>query len=224
MGKRKFWLIVIVLLIPVAPFLLMGQWFEPWVASWFSDAKTGIGHWSAALAIIGGLTVDILLPIPSSVLLTFAGRVYGGWAGAAVGWMGLNLSAALGFWLSRTYGQPMIIRFSAQEDVTDFQWIDKTAGWWSLVACRPLPILAEASVIFAGLSKMPQRRFWPPVIIANALIALSYSLLGDYAARQQWFGAAVIASMVLPLLFMVVYRAWQASRRRKRVTQDRAND
>ena len=223
MGKRKFWLIVIVLLIPIVPFLLMGNWLETLVQAWFSNVAPRTSRWTAGTAIIAGLVADIVLPIPSSVLLTFAGKCFGGWAGAAIGWVGLNLSAAVGFWTSRNYGQPIAERFSSKEDIEDFQWLDETAGWWSLIACRPLPILAEASVIFAGLSKMPTQRFWPPVIISNGVIALLYGLLGEYAHKQQYFGTAVFASMILPLMFVVLWRLWQ-TQRRKRATQSRVND
>ena len=201
----------------------MGNWLEPQIESWFYNIAPRASQWSAGIAIIVGLAVDIVLPIPSSVLLTFAGRYFGGWGGAAIGWTGLNLSAAIGFWASRRFGQPMVDRFSSQEDLEDFQWLDETAGWWSLVACRPLPILAEASVIFAGLSKIPTRQFWPPVIFSNGVIALLYGLLGEYADKQQWFGTAVFASMIFPIMFVALWRLWQ-SRRRKRVSQARAND
>lgn len=213
MGNRKFWLIVVVLLIPLLPFFLFGHWLDTLFESQFPKLPTVGNRWWTALVIISGLTVDILLPVPSSALLTFAGRSFGGWGGAAVGWLGLNLSAAVGFWTSRRFGQPIVERFSSRADVNDFELLDARAGWWSLVACRPLPILAEASVIFAGLSDMAARRFWPPIILANGIIALLYGMLGDYAARQQWFATAVIASMVLPLLFIMVWRWRQAVRR-----------
>jgi len=205
-GKRNFWLIVVVLLIPLIPFLLLGHWLEPLIESQFSEISIAEHQGWMGLAIVAGLTVDILLPIPSSVLLTFAGRFFGGWGGAAMGWIGLNLSAAVGFWISRRFGRPVAERFSSSKDVEDFEVINARARWWSLVACRPLPILAEASVIFAGLSQMPGRQFWPPIIFANGIIALLYGMLGDYAGRQQWFVTAVIASMVLPALFIVVWR------------------
>ncbi len=219
MGNRKLWLVVVVLLVPVLPFLLMGYWFEPLVEKWFVDFQSGQANlWSGA-AIILGLTLDILLPIPSSVLLTCAGRLFGGWGGAVVGWAGLNLSAAVGIWISRKIGPKVVQRFSSEQDVADFQLLDSKIGWWSLVACRPLPILAEASVIFAGLSQMPLNRFWPPVLFANAIVALLYGGVGDFAARQQWFGAAVLASMVCPLLFIGGWRCRQYWRRKQRVTQ-----
>ncbi len=181
--------------------------------SQFSDGTTIENRWWTGLAIIAGLTVDILLPVPSSVLLVFAGRAFGGWGGAAVGWLGLNLSAAVGFWISRRFGQRIVERFSSRADVEDFELLDAKAGWWALVACRPLPILAEASVIFAGLSDMRASRFWPPILFANGIIAILYGMLGDYAARQQWFVTAVVVSMVLPALFIVAWRWKQRVRR-----------
>ena len=196
-------------MIPLAPFLLLGHWLEPLIESQFSGAAPAGNRWWTSLAIIFGLTVDILLPIPSSVLLVFAGRVFGGMWGAAIGWWGLNFSAAVGFWISRRYGQSVVSRFSSRADVDDFELFDAQAGWWALVACRPLPILAEASVIFAGLSNMRARRFWPPVLLANGIIALLYGMLGDYASQQQWFVTAVVVSMVLPALFILVWRRRQ---------------
>ena len=201
----------------------MGNWLEPQIESWLSTVAPNTSKWPIGVAIIAGLAIDILLPVPSSALLTFAGRCFGGWAGAAVGWVGLNISAAIGFYASRYFRQPMVDRFSSKEDVEDFEWLDEAAGWWSLVACRPLPILAEASVIFAGLSRMSAGRFWPPVIIANGVIASLYGLLGDYAQKQQWFGTAILASMIFPIMFVILFRLWQ-SRRTKRVTQARIND
>ena len=124
-----------------------------------------------------------------------------------------SLQRFVGFWISRRFGQRVVERFSSRADVDDFELFDAAAGWWALVACRPLPILAEASVIFAGLSDMRAHRFWPPVIFANGIIALLYGLLGDYAGGQKWFVAAVIASIVLPVLFIVLWRWRQKFRR-----------
>ncbi len=193
-------------MIPLIPFLLLGHWLEPLIASHFSEGSADGNPWWASVVIVSGLTVDILLPIPSSVLLVFAGRSFGGLGGAAVGWLGLNLSAAVGFWLSRRFGQRIVDRFSSRADVDDFELLDARAGWWALIACRPLPILAEASVIFAGLSDMKAGRFWPPIIFANGIIALLYGMLGGYAAQQQWFVTAVVVAMVLPALFIVLWR------------------
>jgi len=212
-GNQKFWMIVVVLMIPLIPFLLLGHWLEPLIESQISNVSTAKAQWWTALLVVSSLTIDILLPIPSSVLLVFAGRCFGVWGGAAIGWLGLNFSAAVGFWISRRFGQRVVERFSSRADVDDFELFDAAAGWWALVACRPLPILAEASVIFAGLSDMRARRFWPPVIFANGIIALLYGLLGDYAGGQKWFVAAVIASIVLPVLFIVLWRWRQKFRR-----------
>lgn len=211
-------------MVPLVPFLLLGHWLEPLIESQFSDAATVSNRWWTGLVIILGLTVDILLPIPSSVLLVFAGRTFGGLVGAAVGWLGLNLSAAVGFWISRRFGQSIVARFSSRADVDDFALLDAKVGWWSLVACRPLPILAEASVIFAGLSDMRGHRFWPPIIFANGILALLYGMLGDYAARQQWFVTAVVVSMVLPALAIIFLRWRQRVGRRQRVTQPIRSD
>lgn len=224
MNKRNLLLVAIVLLIPLIPFLLAGHVIEPLIESTVANVIDGDNGWQSAAAIMAGLTVDILLPVPSSVLLTYAGRCFGAVGGAVVGWLGLNLSAALGFYLSRQIGQPMIDRFSSRVAVADYQRLDEKAGSWALVACRPLPILAEASVIFAGLSNLSWRRFWVPVVASNGVIALLYAALGDFASRHQWFAIAVLGSMVVPVVFVVIWHLRMKSKARLRVTANQSND
>ena len=215
---------MLVLLVPIVPFVVFGHWLEPLIESVVADEISEGNSILAAVGIIIGLTVDILLPVPSSVLLTFGGRYFGVWGGALIGWVGLNLSAALGFWLSRSIGRQVLERFSSDEDLESYRLVDDRLGVWSLVACRALPILAEASVLFAGLSQMSSRKFWPAVIGSNAIIALSYAWLGDYASQRHWFATAILISMFIPLLFIVGFRLWQRRGIAKRGTQLRSKD
>lgn len=226
MNKRNLLIVAVVLLIPLIPFLIAGPIVEPLIETTVANLIQGGHRWQTAAAILGGLTVDIFLPVPSSVLLTYAGRCFGSVTGAMVGWLGLNLSAAAGFYVSRWIGQPAVERFSSQDAVAKFQLLNEKSGSWALVACRPLPILAEASVIFAGLSDMSGRRFWIPVVISNGVIALLYAVLGDFASRHQWFPVAVLGSMVLPVLFVLFWQRRQKSKRRQtrvRVTVNQSN-
>lgn len=200
---------VIVLSVPLIPFLLIGSAVEPQIQAHVAALIANGHHWKTAAAIVTGLAVDIFLPVPSSVLLTFAGRCFGSTGGAALGWLGLNISAGLGFYISRWVGQPIVERFSSRSALADFKMLDEKSGPWALVACRGLPILAEASVIFAGLSDMKGPRFWFPVISANAVIALAYGVLGDFATRHQWFATAVVGSMVAPVVFVLIWRLRQ---------------
>ena len=66
-------------------------------------------------------------------------------------------------------------------------------GPWIVVLARPLPILAEASVLLLGVHHLAWRRFLPAVLLSNLGIALAYSGFGNFAKEQQWLpgGAGV---------------------------------
>lgn len=204
------WMFVFALAIPTIPFLLIGWWLEPAIES-LAKSADAMQPWQSASVIFFGLAIDIFLPVPSSALLTFAGQSLGAWQGTVVGWMGLNLSAAIGFWSSRKFGPTVLERFSSTTAVDDVQHLNQWSMWFTLIGCRPLPILAEASVLLAGTNHVSPIQFWPPILLANLIIALAYSLLGEFAARHDWFISAVIVSMVLPLIFVSFRYFWKRS-------------
>ncbi len=206
-----FWMIALALAVPAVPFVLLGWWLEPAIES-FANAAAAMPLWQSAAVTIFGLAIDIFLPVPSSVLLTLAGQSLGAVQGTIAGWVGLNLSAAIGYWTSRKYGPAVIDRFSSTDAVADVQQLRDWPVWWALVACRPLPILAEASVLIAGVNRVGPMNFWPPVLIANLVIAVAYSWLGEFSAKHDWFVSAVVVSMVLPVMFVGVRYVWKRYR------------
>ena len=63
---------------------------------------------AAALVRISLLAADILLPIPSSVVMTFNGSLFRLIPGAIVSLVGLLIGAVIGYWLSRLYGKKLV--------------------------------------------------------------------------------------------------------------------
>ena len=125
-------MIVLALAVPTIPFLLLGWWLEPAIES-LARSTAAMQSWQSASVIIFGLAIDIFLPVPSSVLLTFAGQSLGAWQGTLVGWVGLNLSAAIGLWASRKFGPWVIERFSSTDAVEDIQQLNRWSMWLSLI-------------------------------------------------------------------------------------------
>ena len=69
-----------------------------------------------------------------------------------------------------------------------------------------MPVLAEATTILAGISRMPPWRFVLVVSIGNAVVAFVYAWIGAVSASQSSFLFASVASIVLPLLIVLVMR------------------
>jgi hypothetical protein len=69
-----------------------------------------------------------------------------------------------------------------------------------------VPVLAEASVVFAGLVHAPFGRFMRLTALSNLGIALGYSAFGAYSLRMDSFLVAFLGAMLLPALFMLISR------------------
>lgn len=154
---------------------------------------------TAAGLVIFGLSADILLPIPSSVLAVWGVVSLGPVAGMITIWLGLCAACICGYALGALSNAWLLKKlFIRTQDMLEARRLSARYGSWALVLSRAVPVLAEASVITAGLVRMPFRRFMLVTSLANAGIALIYALIGDYAHVQASFLAALIASIAVP--------------------------
>ncbi len=205
------WL-AILLAVPIIPFVFFGEQMEAQVNEWINAEFFQEHFWSTSGLVILLLTSDILLPIPSSGVCTLAGRAMGTIWGTLVCWIGLNLSVTIGYLLGRLLGWGFAQRIASLNDIR--QAGDQIEAWglWLLVVMRPLPVLAEASVLWTGLTGQSPRRWWLPVAIANLGIAVTWTAMGDIAGRFGWFSIAFPLSLALPVALGVW---WNATRRRR---------
>lgn len=105
----------------------------------------------AALAAVGLQIVDVLLPVPSSVIMVWLGASYGWLAGATLSLLGGIGATVFAFWVGRK-GGPLYARLVAHDDRVR---ADSFLQRWGLVAIaltRPIPIVAETTAIVAGTS------------------------------------------------------------------------
>jgi uncharacterized membrane protein YdjX (TVP38/TMEM64 family) len=200
---RPLAILSLVLLVPALPFLGFGDRLDQMVESWLDPPPPPS---AIALMTVALLSSDILLPIPSSLVSTFAGAQLGILAATAVSWLGMTLGAMLGFFLARVWGRALAVRFTSLDDLQRIDRLGQDYGVWMLIATRPLPLLAEAAVLLAGLSGLSWRWFLMCVMLSNLGIALVYSFLGRLANAQGHLPLALLASIALPLLATTIAR------------------
>lgn len=191
----------LVLLVPVLPFVLLGGQFENWLRGVAEDPPSV----AATMAlVIGLLSTDILLPIPSSVISTLSGWQLGWWLGTLATWIGMNLGAIIGFAMARRWGKPFALWFSKEEDLERMRIVSDRYGPFVLVLTRAMPVFAEATVLIAGIHQLAWRRFLPAVIFSNLGIALAYSAFGDFAEHHQWLPLALGIAIAIPVMVAAV--------------------
>ncbi|MCI6590063.1 MAG: VTT domain-containing protein [Lentisphaeraceae bacterium] len=199
--RRTGALLVGVCVVIIVPFIL---WEEP-IEAFFQDfgALEGQARWLSAAILFGALALDIFLPVPSSLVSTLFGMLLGvGW-----GWLGsflaMNVSAAIGYWLGAR-GSALARRALGEAEsalLTDFF---ARRGPMALVALRAVPVLAEASCLFAGMARAPVGKSALALLLGNAAVSLMYALVGAWGrevdAMLPAFGASLLLSGVLMLL------------------------
>ena len=203
-------LVAVLLAVPLAVAAAWGQWWADDLARWRSSPPADA---VLVAVVVGILAADLLLPVPSGPVMTLAGAHFGTLPAIGITWLGLMLGATVGFALARYGGRPLMRRFVAERDLADLDGAGRRYGPWVLLVSRPMPILAEASVVVAGLLQTPWWLFLCMVGVGNFLCSIIFCTLGDYAAANEWVTTALFLSVVVPVLLLVAARQKLASRR-----------
>jgi uncharacterized membrane protein YdjX (TVP38/TMEM64 family) len=194
------WVVLVALVL--VPFFL----FEPQFTA-FSERMTrsGTAVWLAAWSIFGLLALDVFLPVPSSIVSTAAGVLLGFAAGAAIVWAGMMAACLIGYALgARASGAAR--RFVGDDGLRRADALARRYGDWTIVMCRPVPVLAEASVIFAGLVRAPFARFATITALSNLGIALGYAAFGAFSMSVDSFLVAFLGALIIPGAAMLIAR------------------
>jgi membrane protein DedA with SNARE-associated domain len=198
---RSLPLVVAVLAIPIVPFVLMGGRVDEWFDTW---RKSSPDPWTSAGLVVGLLSTDIFLPIPSSMVSTFAGGQLGWLLGALASWAGMSVGAVAGFALARVFGPRFTRWFSKGESLSQMSRLTERYGPSAIILTRGLPVLAEASVLLLGMQHLAWRAFLPPLLLSNLGLSLVYAVFGDVAEHLDSTPLALAVSILLPVLVGLV--------------------
>lgn len=174
--------------------------------SFFSSNSTQLHGVAAAILVFSGLATDVVLPVPSSVISVWAYVSQGLGLGFVVVWAGMMTACVLGYLLGAGAGRSVSQKFIKSDDLDLARQLFNRFGSLALVLCRAVPVLAEASIICAGIAGMPLRRFLFISALANAGIALAYGVATTWAVANASFGLVFFASVSLPLTAVAIYK------------------
>jgi uncharacterized membrane protein YdjX (TVP38/TMEM64 family) len=136
----------------LVPFTLFESQFSGWTGA-VLDSNQSKPIIAAVLA--GLLAGDVFLPVPSSLVSTAAGYLLGLVPASLISWAGMTAGCGLGYVAgSWAGGAASAGRFVSESDLARVSTARERYGDWMLVLFRAVPVLAEASVIFAGFTRM----------------------------------------------------------------------
>jgi uncharacterized membrane protein YdjX (TVP38/TMEM64 family) len=207
LGSRTLVVAVGLLLVAtIVPFMIWGEALE----SAFSVAgarswMAGYGAW-AGVAGMGLLIADILLPIPSTLVMSALGLGYGPLIGGLYAAAGSTLAGIIAYWLSRWLGRPLALRLAGEADLREGERFFADGGAWLVACSRCLPILPEAVACLAGLNRMPFRTFFFAALCGSLPMGFVFAAIG--ALGQDEPAWALALSIVVPALLWLGARRW----------------
>jgi membrane protein DedA with SNARE-associated domain len=187
--------ILLAMLIPIVPFLVIGELpGERWLSAADENAFLFGAIGSALLA------ADVLLPIPSSIVGTMLGARLGVLPGWLWGWAGLVLGNIIGY----ATGQLLLSRMKTQ--------LPESPTLLILFLSRPVPVLAEAVTFTCGAARMNLAHFLIASIAGNGAYSFALSANGASLLPDSFMGPGLILPLLLPVLAWVVWR-WLARKK-----------
>jgi uncharacterized membrane protein YdjX (TVP38/TMEM64 family) len=138
----------------------------------------------AACLGVGLLIADVLLPVPSSLVMVAHGALFGVVWGTLLSLVGSLGAALFGFWLGRRGGR-LMERIVSTEERARADYLLNRWGTLAIIVTRPVPLLAETVAIMAGASSMNCGRVALAALVGSLPPALLYALTGAAVANFQ---------------------------------------
>ena len=190
--SRQLKIIIAALLVPIVPFVIIGELpGERWLSGADDDALL--------FGLTGGglLALDIALPVPSSIVGTLLAARLGFWPGFIATWIGLLIGNLLGFSLAR---------FAANRLRDWLPPFPETTTLVLVFLSRPVPVVAEAMALTAGATKMPALPFVLACSAGNFIYALVLAGNGAALVPNALAGPGLVVPMLLPVAAWLVWR------------------
>jgi uncharacterized membrane protein YdjX (TVP38/TMEM64 family) len=177
---RRYWLVVTgMLVLFTALFLAVEALDIPLLTD--PAPRLEAAPLAAAAVGVGLLVLDVVLPVPSSLVMIAHGAAFGPLLGAALSLLGSLGAALLGFAVGRR-GGPLLNRLVPAGERRRADGLLARWGVLAVVVTRPVPLLAETTVILAGASPLGWRRTAVAALVGSVPAAVLYALAGSVAA------------------------------------------
>lgn len=191
----RFWIFATALLLGMLLLFFAAQALALPILAEDKTYLLGQEKWVAGVAGFGLLVVDVVAPVPSSIVMLVNGMLFGVVGGMVLSVAGGGGAALIGFWIGKS-GERAGHRWLGEAALARADAFFQRHGMVTVIVSRPIPILAEAVTIMAGIAGMPTRRFFVAVLLGLLPTALIYAAAGAYALNAR-IGLVVFLTVLL---------------------------
>ena len=195
---KRYWLIVAALIVCFTVVFLI---VEALGVPLLSDPTPWMKHRGllAASVGVGLLIADVVLPVPSSLIMVAHGALFGVVQGTILSLIGSVGAAMFGFAIGRR-GGTLLERIVTSADRDRANSMLRRWGTLAVIVTRPVPVLAETVAIIAGTSSLSWRSVILASIVGSFPSALLYALSGAAIANFQntvlMFGVVLVVAVL----------------------------
>lgn len=156
----------------------------------------------AAGATIGVLLLilDILLPIPSSIVMVAHGALFGILVGSLLSIAGKIGCFSLGYFLGRK-SLPFARNIIPQKEMDAAKIHLEKKGLVAIILTRPIPVLSETMAIVSGASALPFGKSLAAAILGSLPEAILFSISGTFVSNFN--NTALIFLFILAIALIV---------------------
>lgn len=194
---------LIIMGVMLASFLLLFIVVEALGVPLLTDPTPWMGRGGIAAAVIGvGLLVaDVLLPVPSSLVMVAHGALFGVTVGTALSLAGSVGATLFGFAIGRRGGRVME-RLVTPAERERANRLLKRWGALAIIVTRPVPLLAETVAIMSGTSSLGWWSVTLAALAGSLPPALLYAITGASVANLE------NTTLVFGLVILIAVAFW----------------
>ena len=198
--------LVALMLLPVLIFddeiddFFAGEEGLQWLRSW--------GAWAWIIAM-GLIISDLVLPVPSTALISLLGMLYGPWLGGLLGGIASTLAGLVAYGGCRLVGQRALRFLLGETSLEKLSRFFEKYGAWAIALSRWMPLLPEALCCLAGMARMRWIPFFASLACGSMAMGLTFGFLGHAYLDRPVVGlviSALIPIAIWPLLHYLFRR------------------
>jgi uncharacterized membrane protein YdjX (TVP38/TMEM64 family) len=188
----------------IIPFMIWGERFDAALSLDGSRAwMAAYGDW-AWLAGVLLMVADIVLPVPSTIVMSALGLMYGWLVGGLIAAAGSFLSGIVAYLMCSWLGRPAARWIAGEDGLLKGEELFAIHGGWLVAVSRWMPVLPEAVACLAGLVRMPKRVFIFALACGSLPVGFAFAAIGALGNTSS--SAAIALSAVLPAVIWFVAR------------------
>lgn len=194
-------LIAAMVWVVLVPFALFGVALDGASQRWMADAG---GPAMVALIGVTLLTVDVLLPVPASLVSLGLCWMLGPITGGLCVLVGHVLAFAFGYGLGARLPRQRLRAYIGADGWDELVVHLRRRAWVWIGVSRPLPVLSEIVAVSSGALRLPLGAVLPAALLSSAGVAVVYGSIAHWGMRQPSAVMVVVGSLALPAFFFLL--------------------